>query len=61
MTESLAKSGIDQSNSAEQLELIALIWDSLGPMNATDIPEWHRREIDRRLAAADANPVASSS
>jgi putative addiction module component (TIGR02574 family) len=60
MDVSLEKFGIDELNPTERLELIGLIWDSLGPMNATDIPEWHRRELDRRRAAADANPDAGS-
>ncbi len=60
MSVSLEKLGIDQLNPSERLELIGLIWDSLGPMTVADVPEWHRREIDRRRAAADADPDAGS-
>lgn len=60
MSVSLEKFGIDGLNHAERLELIGLIWDSLGPLKASDVPEWHRREIDRRRAAADADPDAGS-
>lgn len=58
MSVTLQQLGIDRLSSAERLELIGLIWDSLGPIAAEDVSEWHRREVDRRRAAADADPQA---
>jgi putative addiction module component (TIGR02574 family) len=47
--------GIDSLSIDERLELIALLWDSIPE---TPIPEWHLRELERRRAAAEANPEA---
>ncbi|OWK38541.1 addiction module protein [Fimbriiglobus ruber] len=49
--------GIDQLSAENRLRLIGEIWDSLAS-EGTAIPESHRDELDRRLAAADANPAA---
>ena len=38
-------------------QLLGEIWDSLSH-DDTSIPESHREELDRRLAAADADPAA---
>ena len=44
----------------QRLELIGELWDSiLDSMEALSVPDWHREELDRRLAAADANPDAA--
>jgi putative addiction module component (TIGR02574 family) len=55
----LQELGIDGMSIPDRLELIGLIWDSIidsgEPIN---LPESHRRELERRLAAADANPEA---
>jgi putative addiction module component (TIGR02574 family) len=41
----------------QRLDLIGQLWDSIPePVNATDLPEWHRAEIERRLKEADAAP-----
>ena len=47
--------------SAEQrLELISELWDSIpDSLDTLPVPDWHREELDRRLAAADANPDAA--
>jgi putative addiction module component (TIGR02574 family) len=50
--------GIDQMSAGDRLWLIGEIWDSLTPINQLEIPESHREELDRRLAAADADPAA---
>lgn len=43
----------------ERLELIGEIWDSIPESpEALDLPESHRDELERRLAAADAHPEA---
>jgi putative addiction module component (TIGR02574 family) len=44
----------------ERIELITRLWDSLPEdMEGIPIPDWHREELERRLAAADANPDAA--
>ena len=49
--------GIDRLSAEHRLRLIGEIWDSLST-DSTAIPESHREELDRRLAAADADPAA---
>lgn len=45
---------------ADRLELIEQLWDSLESEAAElAVPEWHRAELDRRLAAHAANPSAA--
>ena len=44
----------------QRLELIGELWDSIPEsLDALPVPDWHREELDRRLAAADANPDAA--
>ena len=51
--------GIDQLSAPEKMHLIGIIWDSMGErVRADDIPDWHRAELDRRLADLEANPNA---
>ena len=41
----------------QRLELIGELWDSIpDSVDALPIPEWHREELERRLAAADTDP-----
>ena len=59
MSQTLQQLGIDRLSIAERLELIGQIWDTLpeaeeGPL----LPDWHRRELERRRAAAEADPGA---
>jgi putative addiction module component (TIGR02574 family) len=50
----------DQLSVAERLDLIAAIWDSIpDTTEALPIPEWHREELERRLADCEAHPEAS--
>ncbi len=59
MSETLKQFGIDRLDIPERLKLIGVIWDSIVDTKAAQpIPEWHQREIERRLAAADADPGA---
>ncbi len=53
--------GIDRLSVAEQLDLLDEIWDSIAanPENVP-FPDSHREELDRRLAAYEANPKAGS-
>ncbi len=51
--------GIDRLSVRERLELIDNIWESLpDEVNADELPDWHRAELSRRRAAADASPGA---
>ena len=41
----------------DRLQLLEAIWDSIA-VNPEDVPfpEWHREELDRRLASPDPGP-----
>ncbi|HYT89344.1 MAG TPA: addiction module protein [Gemmataceae bacterium] len=54
----LQQFGIDRLSVPERLELISLIWDSVPQEAVGSPPEWHLRELQRRLAAAEADPGA---
>ena len=60
MSPTLQQLGIDRLTIAERLELIGQIWDTL-PEGEGDlpVPEWHRPELERRRAAAEADPGAA--
>ncbi len=59
MTITLEQFGIDRLSPQERCELIMLIWDSLPDDVPFTPPEWHLRELERRIAAADANPESA--
>jgi putative addiction module component (TIGR02574 family) len=62
MSHSLPPIDIQNLEPSQKLDLIAQLWDSLP--NSTEsipMPEWHQRELDNRLAAADASPDAANS
>lgn len=51
--------GINQLSVRERLELIEQIWDSLPEqVNPDEVPEWHRAELAKRRAEAEASPRA---
>lgn len=51
---------VEQLTVPQRLELIARLWDSIPEAPETlPLPEWHRQELERRLAAADAAPAAA--
>ncbi|HEV3146161.1 MAG TPA: addiction module protein [Gemmataceae bacterium] len=57
MTPTLQELGIDRLSVADRIELIGLIWDSIDEADLRqNIPEWHLRELEKRAAAADADP-----
>ena len=59
MSITLEQFGIDRLADAERLELAELILASVeGDSVPLPIPEWHLGELERRIAAADANPEA---
>lgn len=51
---------IQHLDPSQKLELITQLWDSLpNTMESIPIPEWHRQELEQRLAAADGAPDAA--
>jgi putative addiction module component (TIGR02574 family) len=54
MYSNMQQLGIDAWSADDRLRLLGEIWDSLDPPD--EIPEHHREEIDRRIAAAEAYP-----
>jgi putative addiction module component (TIGR02574 family) len=60
MAQSLSDVAIKQLSVAVRLDLISELWDSI-PDSPEElrIPEWHRKELERRLAAADADPAGT--
>lgn len=56
MSMTLEQFGIDHLNPQQRLELIDLIWDSLSDDAPFTPPDWHLRELERRVATADADP-----
>jgi putative addiction module component (TIGR02574 family) len=59
MSLTLSQFGIDRLDMQQRVELIGLIWDSLPDDVHYDPPAWHVQELERRIAAADANPGAA--
>jgi putative addiction module component (TIGR02574 family) len=47
----------------ERIDLVEAIWDSVAEdagVEQVPVPEWHRAELDRRIADLEANPDAGS-
>jgi putative addiction module component (TIGR02574 family) len=55
----LEQFGIDRLSAQQRIDLINLIWDSLPDDVPVIPPEWHLRELEQRIAAADADPTAA--
>ena len=55
----LTPQDFDRLTVEQKLDLIGLLWDSI-PNNGEGLPfpDWHRRELKKRIADADANPGA---
>ena len=54
--------GIDRLSLAERILLVEEIWDSIAAESeALEVPQSHKDELDRRLAAHDADPRSGSS
>lgn len=44
----------------QRIELIGELWDGIpDSIEALPVPDWHREELDRRLAAAETDPDAA--
>jgi putative addiction module component (TIGR02574 family) len=53
--------GIDRLSLAERILLVEEIWDSIAAeAEALEVPQSHKDEFDRRLAAYHADPHAGS-
>ena len=62
MSATLKALGIDRMTIDERLLLVEEIWDSIAVEHESlVIPQSHKDELDRRLAARVANPKAGSS
>ena len=62
MTETLQALGIDRMSIMDRLRLVEAIWESIPEVpDEFEIPAWQREELERRLAAADADPDAGVS
>jgi putative addiction module component (TIGR02574 family) len=59
MSLTLEQFGLDLLSPQQRCELLGLIWDSLPEDLPFTPPDWHLRELDKRLAAADADPGAA--
>jgi len=60
MAQSLSDIAVGQLSLAERLDRISELWDSIpDSLEELPMPEWHREELERRLAAADADPEAA--
>jgi putative addiction module component (TIGR02574 family) len=54
--------GIDRLSLAERILLVEEIWDSIAAeAEALDVPQSHKDELDRRLAAYHADPYVGAS
>lgn len=49
-------------STTQRLELISELWDSIpDSVEGFPVPEWHAKELDRRLKNADEDPGAAIS
>ena len=54
--------GIDRLSLSERILLVEEIWDSIAAESeAIEVPQSHKDELDRRLAARDADPHSGTS
>lgn len=59
MVQSVPEWDFQQWTVSQRLELIGAIWDSIpDAVEHPAMPEWHREELERRIAEADAAPDA---
>lgn len=60
MNKPLTPADIRQLPVADRLRLIEELWDSLDPASEQlAVPEWHKTELDNRLASHEADPTAA--
>ncbi len=57
----LSASDIAKMPVQQRIQLVEDIWDSVADLpEAVEIPEWHRKELEKRLDAYHENPNAGS-
>ena len=56
MPQSLQELGLDRWSAEDRLRLIGELWDSLERADQAELSDADREELDRRIAAADADP-----
>ncbi|MCP4041421.1 MAG: addiction module protein [Gammaproteobacteria bacterium] len=57
----LSVSDIAKMPVQQRIQLVEDIWDSVADLpEAVEIPEWHRKELEKRLDAYHENPNAGS-
>jgi putative addiction module component (TIGR02574 family) len=60
MTPKAIRDEILKLPAAERLELLDELWDSLAADASTvPVPEWHKRELDRRVAEPSPKHITS--
>ena len=58
---SITASEIAKMPIQQRIQLVEDIWDSIADMpEAVEIPEWHKKELEKRLEAYHANPNEGS-
>ena len=58
---SISASEIAELPIQQRIQLVEDIWDSIAEMpEVVKIPEWHKRELEKRLEAYHANPNEGS-
>jgi putative addiction module component (TIGR02574 family) len=54
--------GIDRLPVSQRMQLLEEIWDSIAvDGQLPEMPDWHKQELDSRLAELESNPQAGSS
>lgn len=61
MSLTLDQFGLERLDTAQKLELIRLLWDSIPHDVPYSPPGWHVQELERRIADADAHPDVAES
>ena len=58
---SISASDIAKMPVRDRIQLVQDIWDSIAEMpQAIEVPDWHKRELERRLAEYHASPEEGS-
>jgi putative addiction module component (TIGR02574 family) len=60
MSTTMKSLGLDQLSVGERIQLVQEIWDSIPAESDLELSDAFKQELDRRIAAADANPGAGS-
>lgn len=62
MSATLKALGLDKLSPADRLDLLGELWDSIAAEpDQVPVTDAQKQDLDRRIAAIDANPTAGSS